>query len=113
MRNKKGFTLVEILVSIGLLALIGTVIGISLNKAFKDNNKNNYDEFVEKVKSAAMLYVNNTVDIINDLNDFSFKIITIGDLVDNGYLNDNLVNPDTNEKVGKNEEIQVFYDSDH
>ena len=53
MRNKKGFTLVEILVSIGLLALIGTVIGISLNKAFKDNNKNNYDEFVEKVKSSA------------------------------------------------------------
>ena len=111
MRNRKGFTLVEVLVSIGLLALIGTVIGISLNKAFKDNNKNNYDEFVEKVKSAAMLYVNNTVTIINDLNDNSFKIITIGDLIDNGYLNDNLVNPSTNEKVGKNEEIQVYYDS--
>ena len=113
MRNRKGFTLVEVLVSIGLLALIGTVIGISLNKAFKDNNKNNYDEFVEKVKSAAMLYVNNTVDIINDLNDNSFKVITIGDLINNGYLNDNLVNPSTNEKVGKNEEIQVSYDSDY
>ncbi len=113
MRNKKGFTLVEILVSIGLLALLGSVIAISLNRVFKDNNIKNYDEYVEKIKSAAMLYVNNTVDIINDLNDNSFKIITIGDLVDNGYLNDNLVNPNTNEKVGKNEEIQVFYDSDH
>ena len=60
-----------------------------------------------------MLYVNNTVDIINDLNDSSFKIITIGNLIDNGYLNDNLVNPNTNEKVGKNEEIKVSYDSDH
>ena len=30
--NKKGFTLVEILVSIGLLALLGSVIAISLNK---------------------------------------------------------------------------------
>ena len=49
MRNRKGFTLVEVLVSIGLLALIGTVIGISLNKAFKDNNKNNYDEFAAAV----------------------------------------------------------------
>ena len=113
MRNKKGFTLVEVLVSIGLLALLGSVIAISLNRVFKDNNIKNYDEYVEKIKSAAMLYVNNTVDIINDLNDNSFKIITIGDLVDNGYLNDNLVNPNTNEKVGKNEEIQVFYDSDH
>ena len=111
--NKKGFTLVEILVSIGLLALLGSVIAISLNRVFKDNNIKNYNEYVEKVKSSAMLYVNNTVDIINDLNDSSFKIITIGDLVDNGYLNDNLVNPNTNEKVGKNEEIKVSYDSDH
>ena len=32
MKNKKGFTLVEILVSIGLLALLGSVIAISLNR---------------------------------------------------------------------------------
>ena len=53
---------------------------------------------MEKVKSSAMLYVNNTVDIINDLNDSSFKIITIGDLVDNGYFKDNIINPNTNKK---------------
>ena len=111
--NKKGFTLVEILVSIGLLALLGSVIGISLNKVFKDNNRKNYNEYVEKIKSSAMLYVNNTVDIINDLNDSSFKIITIGNLIDNGYLKDNLVNPDTSETVDKNEKIKVSYDSDH
>ena len=113
MRNKKGFTLVEILVSIGLLALLGSVIAISLNRVFKDNNIKNYNEYVEKVKSSAMLFVNNTVDIINDLNDNSFKIITIGDLIDNGYVNDTLVNPNTDEKVGKEEKIQVSYDSDH
>ncbi len=113
MRNKKGFTLVEVLVSIGLLALLGSVIAISLNRVFKDNNIKNYNEYVEKIKSSAMLYVNNTVDIINDLNDNSFKIITIGDLIDNGYVNDSLVNPNTDEKVGKEEKIQVSYDSDH
>ena len=113
MRNKKGFTLVEILVSIGLLALLGSVIAISLNKVFKDNNIKNYNEYVEKIKSSAMLYVNNTVDIINDLNDSSFKIITIGDLIDNGYLKDNIINPNTGETVDKNEKIKVSYDSDH
>ena len=111
--NKKGFTLVEILVSIGLLALLGSVIAISLNRVFKDNNIKNYNEYVEKIKSSAMLYVNNTVDIINDLNDSSFKIITIGNLIDNGYLKDNIINPDTGETVDKNEKIKVSYDSDH
>ena len=111
--NKKGFTLVEILVSIGLLALLGSVIAISLNRVFKDNNIKNYNEYVEKIKSSAMLYVNNTVDIINDLNDSSFKIITIGNLIDNGYLKDNIINPDTGETVDKNEKIKVSYDSDY
>ena len=113
MRNKKGFSLVEILVSIGLLALLGSVIAISLNRVFKDNNIKNYDEYVEKIKSSSMLYVNNTVDIINDLNDSSFKIITIGNLIDNGYLKDNIINPNTNKKIDKNEKIKVSYDSDH
>ena len=113
MRSKKGFTLVEILVSIGLLALLGSVIAISLNRVFKDNNEKHYNEYVEKIKSSAMLYANNTVDIINDLNDNSFKIITIGDLIDNGYLDVNLVNPKTGEKVNRDEEIKVSYDNDH
>ena len=113
MKNKKGFTLVEILVSIGLLALLGSVIAISLNRVFKDNNIKNYNEYVEKIKSSAMLFVNNTVDIINDLNDSSFKIITIGNLTDNGYLKDNIINPNTGETVDKNEKIKVSYDSDH
>ena len=111
--NKKGFTLVEILVSIGLLALLGSVIAISLNRVFKDNNVKNYNEYVEKIKSSAMLYVNNTVDIINDLNDSSFKIITIGNLIDNGYLKDNIINPDMGKTPDKNEKIKVTYDSDH
>ena len=53
---------------------------------------------MEKVKSSAMLYVNNTVDIINDLNNSSFKIITIGNLTDNGYVDDTLVNPNMDKK---------------
>ena len=108
MMNKKGFTLVEILVSIGLLALLGSVIAISLNRVFKDNNIKNYNEYVEKVKSSAMLYVNNTVDIINDLNDSWFKIITIGDLVDNGYFKDKIINSNRNKKKEKHDREYMF-----
>lgn len=111
--NKKGFTLIEVLVSIGLLALLGTIIVVSLNKMFKDNNEKNYNEFVDKVKSAGMLYVNNTVDIINDLNKSSYRLIEINELINNGYINENLVNPNTGEKIGKNEKVKVSYNSDY
>ena len=34
--NKKGFTLIEVIVSLALLSLIGVAVGISLNKIFKN-----------------------------------------------------------------------------
>ena len=62
--NKKGFTLVEIIVSVALLALIGVIVGISLNSTIKKQQISSYEEYVEKVKSSALLYVNNTPSII-------------------------------------------------
>ena len=110
--NKKGFTLIEVIVSIVLLAIIGVVIGISLNKTLKNRNEISYSEFVEKVKSSAMLYVNNTSDIINSLNEVSFKIIKVKDLIDNGYLKENTQNPDTGEKINLSDKVKVSYNSD-
>ena len=63
--NKKGFTLVEIIVSVALLALIGVIVGISLNSTIKKQQISSYEEYVEKVKSSALLYINNTPSIIN------------------------------------------------
>ena len=56
MKNNKGFTLVEILVTIGLLALLGVGIGVSLNKVLKNQEENTYETFIEKIKSSTLLY---------------------------------------------------------
>ena len=112
--NKKGFTLVEVIVSLALLSLIGVAVGISLNKIFKDQNLKNYDEYVEKIKSSALLYANNTVDIINDLNsNYSYKVVTIKELVDKGYINKNLTNPETKEKINREESVRIYYNEDY
>ena len=111
--NKKGFTLIEVIVSIALLALIGVAVGISLNRTLKNRNDMIYNEFIEKVKSSSMLYVNNTPDIINGLKEFSFKVIKVKELIDNGYIKDNLNNPDTGEKINSNDKIKISYNSDN
>ena len=110
--NKRGFTLVEVLVSIALLAIIGVALGISLNKSFKSSSETNYNEFIEKVKSSAMLYVNNTSEVINDLNEDSYKIIKVKDLIDNGYVEDNMKNPNTGDKINPEDKVKVSYNSD-
>ena len=111
--NKKGFTLVEVIVSLALLSLIGVAVGISLNKIFKNQEVKNYDEYVEKIKSSAILYANNTVDIMNELNsNYSYKILKIGDLVNKGYINKNLKNPETKEKLNENEKLKIYYNEE-
>ena len=71
--NKKGFTLVEIIVTITLIALIGIVIGVSLTKTIKIQEDNEYESFLEKVKSSIFMYSYNKVEIINLTFDSFFK----------------------------------------
>ena len=110
--NKKGFTLIEVIVSIALLAFIGVAVGISLNRTLKNRNDMSYNEFVDKVKSSAMLYVNNSSDILNSLNYNSFKIVKVKELIDNGYFYKNTKNPKTGDKINPDDKVKVSYNSD-
>ena len=110
MKNKKGFTLIEIIVSIALLAIIGVALGVSLNRSYKASSETSYKEFIQKIKSSALLYVNNTPTIINDLNGvYSYKILSVKELVENGFINSNLKNPNTRENINPDDLIKVYY----
>lgn len=112
MKNRKGFTLVELLVVIGLLALFGISIGITLNRTIKKQQENTREDFVKKIVSAANLYVSNNSDIINSLyTDKGFVLLTVGDLIDAGLISNTLIDPDTNLKVDVNNKVKVSLDS--
>ena len=87
MKNKKGFTLIELVIAIGLLSIFAITIGISLNRTLKSQKLKEQQEFVEKIKSAANLYATNNSNIVNNLSkDKGFVTITIEDLTNGGYL---------------------------
>ena len=99
---KKGFTLVEIIVTIGLLAILGVGIGVSLNKVLKKQDENSYETFIEKIKSSSLLYSSNSATIINDLEfNNGYILISMNDLIKAGYIRENLKNPNTDEKLNE------------
>lgn len=98
--NKKGFTLIEIIVTIGLLALLGVGIGVSLTKVLKNQEENSYETFIEKVKSSTLLYISNNSVIMNDLEiNNGYILIPMQELINTGYVKGNLKNPNTNEEI--------------
>ena len=112
MKNKKGFTLIELVIAIGLLSLFAVTIGITLTKNIKSQKTRELKEYNEKLVSSSNLYVSNNNKILNDLSTVKgFVFITIGDLISNGYLSENTINPTTNEKVDKNTKIKISYDA--
>ena len=55
-RNKKGFTLIEILVCIAIIAVMGIAIGIGTNKLSQNTKNTNNENLLKEILSAGNTY---------------------------------------------------------
>ncbi len=94
--NKKGFTLIEILVVIVLLAAVSVTIGVNLNGMQERQSKKEYDKYTETLEKAACTYA----ETKNFNGEYSVKIKT---LLEEGLLNKKLKNPDTEKSISEYE----------
>ena len=106
MKNKKGFTLVEIIV---VIALIAVIVGIFIvNLVGKNDPKENNKDMVKQILSAADAYVSANKSEIEKLYEgYNFVDITIGDLKNNGLLSEDITNKETSEKYKDEEVVRV------
>ena len=93
MKNKKGFTLVEIIVVIALLAIISTVAIVSINT---NKSKKGEATYLNKLLAMSEIYIeNNKGKLLWD--SFAFpgdtRCISITNLIDEGLYDENIVNP--------------------
>ena len=51
MKNKKGFTLIELVIAIGLLSIFAITIGISLNRTLKSQKLKEQQDKINSIKS--------------------------------------------------------------
>ena len=89
MKNK-GFTIIELLVTISLIAVISVAAGVGINEMFVRQRERNYLEFIYTIEKAACAFA--------EVNGYEEnRTVTIGELINDGYLNKNIKNP--NEKI--------------
>ena len=81
--NKKGFTLVELMATIGLLAIMSLVIGVNITSILKTSKQNEEDFNKKQIEKAACVYYSS-----EELNPSGSTNITVKNLIKSGLLDE-------------------------
>lgn len=81
--KKQGFTLVELLVVVVIIAVLSVIIVPSVININKSINKRLLSEKIENIESSAILYANNNEEIFNGTD---VVYIYVYELVDSNYM---------------------------
>lgn len=120
--NKKGFTLVELIATIVVLALVVSISAYAITNIINSAKEKNYELLIKNIKDASETYYqeckysNNSGIICNYNETLQEYTVTLQDLVNYGYLKGNgtedkkmenvnpkmkIVNPKNNENIGE------------
>ena len=106
--KKKGFTLVEMLITVGLITLVIIVIVIALQSPSDKQKEKEWNRLVERITSSANAYYESNQGssiYLSLMNGTGYEMLTIETLVNNGLLDENnLVDPRDNISIFEKED---------
>jgi len=113
MKNKKGFTLMELLAIVALLGLIALAATIGIINMSNNQKQKDYQDIVKTIISASRTYVGlNKNNSKNDLIDTNSIEIPLSSLIESNLLKSDLIDPRTDEKISHNNKVKVEYNPD-
>ena len=85
-RNKKGFTLIEIIAVIIIIGLLLLIVAPSMSRLINSGDDKKYEEYYSLVLSASELYAREREGDLGGIKGTGCIDITINDLIENEYL---------------------------
>lgn len=108
MKNK-GFTLIEVLAVITILALLGSIIIPIINKDVSNSREILYEQQINNIETAARQYGARHMGILPKKESDPALEITLQTLIDEGFISSQVINPETKKAFSKNTEIRIYY----
>lgn len=109
MKTKKGFTLIEIIVTISLLALISTIILLSISSAKQKHDQEAWIKLTSRIKSAASAYIEDSEGLKSLVYGGTTVYVPIEDLISGGILDENYITDPTDGINVLDKESVVFH----
>lgn len=109
--KSKGFTLIEIIVSVALLAAVGITIGVNISGMFKAQEEREIKSFNEKLEAAADIYLYRNPEMQEQVFLENDVTIRVAQLINEGLITAKLKDPSTDKAVSANKEITYSYNS--
>ena len=107
--NKKGFTLIEVIVVIVIIVILSLILIPNVMLFINKNDINSCEKLITNIESSAKIYVSeNKYTLGFDCSNTS-KTITLQQLVDVGDLSSPIINPITKKEIDLNTTIAVTY----
>lgn len=103
MKNKKGFTIIELLAVIILMAIISTIIVPAVIGMVNKSKEKSIQQQYDMIRAGAKAYINANpfIEIPNELN-YNSITVTLDTLIKGGFVKKGIVNPETNEPFNVN-----------
>lgn len=112
--NKKGYTLVEIIAVMVIIALIATIVIINFGTSIDKSNSKKEKAFVDDLEKAACVYIDLKENAVykNTCYPSHSCSVSVSQLVTSGIISDDFIDPSTNNKVDQTLNISVTWDSE-
>ncbi len=104
--NKKGFTLVELLVTISIIISLTAIVIVGVVSISNRSKEQAYEEVKEQIMTAAEQYFDANEYMFEGLGEGAYGVITVGMLVQEDYLN-RVVDPRDGTPVHSCTQVQV------
>ena len=112
---KKGFTIVELIITIGLITLIGTVIVSNVSSNLLKEQERQYETFKKTLETAACVYIDRNVAKTTKAVCKTNRScsITVNDLLINGLIEDSdLKEPLSGQNIPLSQSVLITYDTE-
>jgi prepilin-type N-terminal cleavage/methylation domain-containing protein len=106
MKKNNAFTMVEMLGVVAILGIILLIAVPSLINSLKSSERKAYEDFIKDLYLAAESYVQHNYEEFYPNQGEGRNYVTLEELINEGYLNGNLVNPNTDEPI-RNEASRI------